>query len=151
MTEHIDEGMIPELTAYCQRSGETYRSAGRRYYALAYLLTVITVLASISAGMLAIWTGENVPTPWIGTIALIPAASASIASQLKLVEKANWFYNCSTEYKALSREMMFLAASTPSPQLVEAAIGRLNQTERQADRGWSERLSFFFDKPAQAS
>ncbi len=144
-----DEGMrelLDEMHEHCDSSSRSYRRHGRFYYFLSYLLTVTTVLASISAGALAILPLTKGNEALIGIVALIPAASASMASQLKLVDKANWFYNCSTEYKSLERDFQFLQASCATPDQIEKAKDRLSLMEVQADRGWSERLSFFFDR-----
>lgn len=141
--------LLSEFKVYCEDNSKRYRRAGWGYYLFAYLLTIVTVLASIIAGILAIYYGGGENVKLLGAVALVPAASTSVASQLKLTDKANWFYNGSTEYMIMARDFAILGAAGATKDDVAAAKDRLNQMESKADRAWSERLSFFFDKPEE--
>lgn len=146
----MEEGSISdslrEMQRYCETNSKHYKRCGRAYYTLTYLLSVLTVLASITAGVLAIWLDTDAEQELIGTIALIPAASASVASQLKLTDKANWFYNFRTQYCTLSRDFASIIAAGATQAQADQLRERLNKLEVQADRAWSERLAFFFDQ-----
>jgi hypothetical protein len=116
---------------------------GRGYYFAGYALALLSVGASIVAGVLALGdTGAGLKT--VGVIALIPAFCATIAAQLRLVEKANWNYRRRRRLKTLARETRFARLKGAPIDVLEAAQARLAAIETELDEAWSEGLAFTF-------
>ncbi|ABC64407.1 hypothetical protein [Erythrobacter litoralis] len=131
------------MIAYCDERFTHFRNLGRWYYRWSYVLSIIAVIASVSAGVLAIW--DFASKEIIGTIALTPALMATIASQLKLVEKSNWFYMGARRFRAFARTMRVEAVGGVPINKVEEYARLLNDYEVGAQQQWTDQLNFQFD------
>ena len=115
---------------------------GRGYYFTSYALVLISVGASIAAGVLGLGEGADLKT--VGVIALIPAFCATIASQLRLGEKSNWNYRRRRRLKTLARETRLARLKQSPLEVLEMAQANLATIEAELDEAWSEDLAFSF-------
>lgn len=130
--------LIGEIDAIANKS----TIQGRIYYYLGYGLALISVVTSIMAGILAL---SDAASLWfVGVIALVPAFCATVAGQLRFVEKANWHYGRRRKYRTLARETRFARLKHPTLEVLEAAHSSLETIEAELDDTWTTTAAFSF-------
>jgi hypothetical protein len=130
--------LIDEAEAAAARS----LRRGRGYYFTSYALVLVSVGASIAAGVLGL--GERAELETVGVIALVPAFCATIVSQLRLGEKSNWNYRRRRRLKTLARETRLARLKGAAIDVLETAQANLTAIEAELDEAWSEDLAFGF-------
>jgi hypothetical protein len=135
--------MLGELIERCDRSARNAQVRGRRYHIFGYALMIVSVAGSIGAGVMALWS-EAVPRQWIGTVALLPALCATIATQLRLTEKENFSYRRYRALDALARRAEIARMRAPTLDTLETFSAEEAELKRLLDETWVEGLNFNF-------
>ena len=133
---------LDALIAQCRNEADSSHRRGRNYYRLSYAVMIVSVLASIVAGVgvLAIEHYQKV----FGVVALVPALCALAASQLKLVEKTSWFYRKQRELNALARQVTVARKRSPDVDTLEACFNLYSDVERSTGEEWTRTAAFTF-------
>jgi len=140
-----DQDTSAELDALIGECRETARRAHRRgklYYLAGYAIMLVSLAGSIGAGVLALASGADRAV--VGFVALIPAFAATIAGQLRLVEKSNWFYRRRREMDALARRVTVARKRSPDLATLEACYADLSAVDAAMGDDWSAKLAFDF-------
>ncbi|MXO59748.1 hypothetical protein GRI89_09375 [Altererythrobacter salegens] len=140
---------LNSLVSECNSVANKSTLHGRRYYFFSYLLMVLSVAGSILAGGLALW-GEF-DKAVIGTVALLPALAATVAGQLRLVEKANWHYRRRNRMRELGRDFALMRARGANLDTLEEANRKMTMAEARMEHEWVQTNSFHFDTDQAAS
>jgi hypothetical protein len=148
MAEEDAARMLAALAARCDDAAMRARRRGRRYYFISYALMIVSVAGSIGAGVMALWS-DAVPREWIGTVALLPALCATVALQLRLVEKGNFSYKRYRGYYAFARRVEVAQLRAPSLDTLEACNAEYTELVRTFDDMWAENLNFNFTAPGR--
>jgi hypothetical protein len=133
---------LESLIAECKQNATRSHARGRFYYYLGYSIMILSVMGSIGAGALALAT--NVDRALVGIIALVPAFCATVAGQLRLVEKSNWFYRRKRELDAFARKATVARRRRPDLETLEACYAELDALDRAMGDEWSDKLAFDF-------
>ena len=97
------ESLIDELEA----DGDVYFSGGFWNNIADLSLTILTVLASLAATVLASVQGGGV-SPWvIAGVAAIPAAAASVQRIIGIKERSNWYFFYAAQLRALAMQLRY--------------------------------------------
>lgn len=133
---------LEALIAQCRSEAGNSHRRGRNYYRLSYAVMVISVLASIVAGV-GVLASEDYQKVF-GVVALVPALCALAASQLKLVEKTGWFYRKQRELNALARQVTVARKRSPDVDTLEACYALYTEVERSTGEEWTRTAAFTF-------
>ena len=135
---------LDALIAKCTDAMERSKRGGRVYYLAGYALMLLSVAGSIGAGVMALWT--DVDRALVGTVALLPALCATVAGQLRLVEKGDWFYLRHRETRALIHRITVARLRAPTIETLEASYADQDVLDTRLGELWSRTLSFNFTK-----
>lgn len=135
--------LLDAMIAECTTVAEAALGRGRRYYFISYLLMIMSVGGSVLAGILALFA--EVSKDWVGTVALVPALCATVAGQLRLVEKGDWHYRRRNAMRKLARDFQLERDRGADLDRVAAANDRLSKIEVQFEHEWSQNNAFRFD------
>jgi hypothetical protein len=133
---------LDALIGECRETATRSHRRGRFYYYLAYSIMILSIVGSIGAGALALATG--VDRTLVGIIALVPAFCATVAGQLRLVEKSNWFYRRRRELDAFARKVSVARKRAPDVETLEACYAELSAIDKAQGDEWSNNLAFDF-------
>jgi hypothetical protein len=138
---------LEALVGECRDEAVKAHRRGRAYYRSSYAVMMVSVLASIAAGVgvLALEQYQKV----FGVVALVPALCALAAGQLKLVEKTGWFYRRQREMNALARRVTVARKRSPDVDTLEKCVALLNEVERGSDEEWARTAAFSFTASLQ--
>nr|WP_166178142.1 hypothetical protein [Altererythrobacter segetis] len=139
---------LDALIADCREKAKRSHAMGRRYYFWGYAIMLASLVGSIGAGVLALASG--VDRAVVGVVALIPAFAATVAGQLRLVEKSNWFYRRRRELEALTRRVTTARLRAADLATLEACYGELSAIDKAMGDQWEEKLAFDFTAQAKA-
>jgi hypothetical protein len=113
------------------------KRSGRRNYAIVFMLKLSVVLASLAAGA---WGLFAEVAKWaIGVVALIPAAATLLAQELKLQEKANYYYRWAQRLDSIRSRARF--SSEPNDNVGNLAFQAGELRERMNEE-WESGLQF---------
>lgn len=140
--------MLARLARRCDELAQNAKSRGRRYYWVSYALMILSVAGSIGAGVMALWS-EAVPREWVGTVALLPALCATVATQLRLTEKGNFSYRRYRAFHALARRVEVARLREPTLDTVDAFNAEHAAINDSLDEQWVEELNFRFSPSAR--
>jgi hypothetical protein len=144
----VDTGAeLDALIADCRAAAKRAWKRGKVYYLFGYLIMLLSLVGSIGAGALALASG--VDRAIVGFVALVPAFAATIAGQLRLVEKSNWFYRRRRELDALARRTTVARMRAPTLATLEHCYAELTAIDRAMGDEWSEKLAFDFTAQAK--
>jgi hypothetical protein len=135
---------LDALIAQCTDAMERSKRGGRRYYFAGYGLMLLSVVGSIGAGVLALWS--EVDRALVGTIALLPALCATVAGQLRLIEKGNWYYLRHRETRALIHRITVARHRASTVDTLAACYADQDDLDGRLGDAWSHTLSFSFTK-----
>lgn len=142
MPETDASAELEELIAQCRSEAQAAHRRGRAYYRWSYFVMIVSVLASITAG-LGVLVGEDYQKLF-GLTALVPALCALAAGQLKLVEKTGWFYRKQRELNALARQVTVARKRKPDVDTLEQCYKRFDAVQRSTGEEWTRTAAFAF-------
>ena len=123
-----------------------YLQRARWNYGAAYALAIVAVVSSAAAGILGL--GFDVDKRTVALVALIPAIAATVSSQFKWQDRANWHYSKHEAAKALLRRINYeLPAFPTQDQLAELSKG-YSVTEKEMSQTWNDDLSLAIEEAA---
>jgi hypothetical protein len=134
--------MLDALALDCEKTALASRGYSRRYYFASYTLMVLSLVGSIGAAVLA-FVGE-VDRNVVGIVALLPAICASVAGQLRMIEKGNWHFRRKHALERLARDFRLTAAQNPDWEAVESANKVFSELEERFEGDWGTALAFRF-------
>ena len=135
--------ILQTLEADCAASARAASRRSRRYYFASYAMMVLSLAGSIGASVLAFW--NHIDHRVVGLVALLPAVCASVAGQLRLVQKGNLHFRRKHALESLARDFGLARRSTPSWKAVAAANAALSSLDQTSDAEWTTDLAFRFD------
>jgi hypothetical protein len=94
-------------------------------------LTIMTVLASLVATVLATSGEKGVPRWIVAAVAAIPAAAASLQRIIGIRERSNWYFLYAAQVRALATELKY--AATPN---IEEFGKRYAELEVEIEKEW---------------
>ena len=141
--------LLKSLVDECQREADVARVRSRRHYFISYALMVLSLLGSIGAAVLAFWDG--VDRMIVGLVALLPAVSATIAGQLRLIERGYAHVQHKQSMQILARDLNLASLRKPDWDVVAEANRRFNQLNQQFTEEWRSSLAFRFQSREQGA
>ena len=120
-----------ELIAELEADGESYFSGGFWNNIIDLSLTILTVLASLVATVLASASSPNIPKWVIAAVAAIPAGAASLQRIVGIRERSNWYFLYAAQVRALATKLRYAA----SPSAEDFANKRAD-LEVEMEREW---------------
>jgi hypothetical protein len=107
---------IATLNQELDRTVRFYRRRGRSANWLSLLLVVAGLLASVLIAIGGILF--DLPSKFLGTLALIPAAAMLINSVIQPQARSDWNYAKKDRLNALRRELLYELSDPPRPEEV---------------------------------
>jgi hypothetical protein len=103
---------------------------------------IVAVSASVVAGIGGLST--FFPSQVTGAIALVPAAIALLASNLKFHDKSNWHFERERELDALRSRLLFQLPEAPTPDNVAAIAKARDDMEARMNKEWKDKFTLNF-------
>jgi peptidoglycan biosynthesis protein MviN/MurJ (putative lipid II flippase) len=86
------------------------RKYARRNYRFAYLVSIVTVVSSIAAGIV-VGAGVHFLEPWgKAALASLPAAMVTVSTVFRFEQKSSWFWHKTKRLEALLRSLKYESA-----------------------------------------
>lgn len=132
-----DGAQMPTTSAHdtllksLEEDGDSYFSGGVWNNVTDLSLTVVTVLASLVAAILASTDAKEISRWVIAGVAAVPAAAASLQRIIGMRERSNWYFMHAAEVRALATKLRYANA----PDVEEFARQRA-EMEVEMERGW---------------
>ena len=108
-----------ELIGQLDNDGEVYFSGGRTNNIADLTLSIVTVLASLTAAALV---ATSLAKWVIALISAIPAATTSIQKITALRQRSNWYFSYSAQVRALATRLRYAISS---PEEIAEAYAKL--------------------------
>lgn len=141
MSENIEVVSRREmLAADLSKMISHYQSLGKSNYFTAYCISLISVGASLIAGI----GGLSLKSPLLfAFVAFIPAAVAIIAASFKLQDRANWHYRKKDALNGLRNSLLFELPDPPTCESIAIISRQLTDLNVTMSRDWEQ--SFGWD------
>lgn len=133
---------LENLALECEQEVGESRKFSRRYYFASYTLMILSLVGSIGAALLAFLDG--VDRAVVGVVALLPAVSASVAGQLRMIEKGSWHFRRKHAMERLARDLRLTAATDADWKAVETANRKVGELDERLEADWDAGLAFRF-------
>ena len=108
------------------------------WLAIAFML--IALICSGLAGIGGI--AEILPARWIGVLALVPAATAIVATTFKFQGRSSWHYRKSDALNALRSRLLFQLPVQPSADNVAAVAKARDELTDRMQAEWDKEFVF---------
>jgi len=128
--EKLEQDLALEVRACLKR--------GRFNYFTSYLLRLVMVLSSVTAGLLGFAGGD---AQFLGGVALIPALIAFLSSNMKFQDKANWHYRKAEAFNGLRDELLYEVPCPISCAAVAAISNRKRECSDKMNFEWESSFS----------
>ena len=110
-------------------------------YFMAFILMLVTVLAGPIAGICGL--AKLIPTQAVGAIALIPSATALMATVFKFQEKSNW-HTRKAKLLTQLRTRIDYETTDAATEAVATIAREKDRIEEELTREWEGKLGFNF-------
>jgi hypothetical protein len=102
------------LVSELEVNGDSLFSGGVLNNIIDLSLTIVTVLASLVATVLATTDPKDVSRLIVATVAAIPAAATSLQRIIAIRERSNWYFSSAARIRSLATALKY--ADSPSVQ-----------------------------------
>jgi hypothetical protein len=120
-----------KLMAELEDDGESFFSGGFWNNVIDLSLTVVTVLASLVATVLATTDPKDVSRWVVAAVAAIPAGAASMQRIIGIRERSNWYFLYAAQVRALATKLKY--ATAPN---VEEFANKSADLEVEMEKEW---------------
>jgi len=121
-----------ELISELEEDGESFFSEGFRNNIVDLSLTIVIVLASLVATVLASTDSKDISRWIVATVAAIPAGATSLQRIIGIRERSNWYFTYSAQLRALATKLKY--ADAPN---VEEFANQSAELEVEMEKEWS--------------
>jgi pimeloyl-ACP methyl ester carboxylesterase len=120
-----------ELIRELEEDGDSFFEEGRSNNIFDLSLTIVIVLASLVATVLATTDPKNVSRLIVASVAAIPAAAASLQRIIGIRERSNWYFLYAANVRSLATKLKY--ADAPN---VEEYASKRAELEVEMEREW---------------
>jgi hypothetical protein len=120
-----------DLIEELENDGETFFTGGFWCNITDLSLTVVTVLASLAATVLASSERGSIARWILATVAAIPAGATSLLRIIGIRERSNWYFFYAAQVRSLATKLKYAA----SPDIEEFANKRA-ELEVEMEKEW---------------
>ncbi len=99
-----------ELLSELEQDGDSYFSGGFWNNIIDLSLTIVTVVASLVATVLATMDKDVIPRWVVAAVASIPAAATALQRIVGIRERSNWYYFYPAQLRSLARQLKYATA-----------------------------------------
>jgi hypothetical protein len=122
-----------ELIAELEEDGESFYSSGFWNNIIDLSLTVLTVLASLVATVLATTEAKDVSRWIVAAVAAIPAGATSLQRIVGIRDRSNWYFSYAAQVRALATKLKYADAPT-----VQDFANKRAEIEEAMEGEWSK-------------
>jgi hypothetical protein len=120
-----------ELLDELEEDGNTFFSGGFWNNIIDLTLTVLTVLASLVATVLATTDQTKIPRWWVAAVAAVPAALTALQRIIGIRERSQWYFLYAANVRALATRLKY--ANTPN---LEDFANQYADLEIEMEKEW---------------
>ncbi len=117
---------MDQLHKELTEAATTARRLARRNYILAYFVSGVIVVSSITAGLLVGISG--IPTWCVGALASLPAAMVATSTVFRFEQKSAWFWKKTKRLDTLLRGLKYEGAD---PVAISQAFSKIEEEMEQ--------------------
>jgi hypothetical protein len=121
-----------ELISDLEEDGDSFFSGGFWNNILDLSLTVLTVLASLVATVLATTDPKDISRWIVATVAAVPAGATSLQRIIGIRERSNWYFLYAARVRSLATQLKY--ATAPN---VEEFGKKYADLEEEMEKEWS--------------